>query len=69
MFVTFILPCMKQETDIYQYELDDGTEIHDTSLPFTTTCPYMPGQPVNLLSVPVEVHTGKCQSLVSCMVE
>jgi hypothetical protein len=41
---------------MYQYELDDGTEIHDTSLPFTMACPYMPGQPVNLLSVPVEIH-------------
>lgn len=37
-----------------QYEIDDGTEIHDPTRPFTTACQYLPGQPVNFLWVPVE---------------
>ncbi|KIN06055.1 hypothetical protein OIDMADRAFT_24396 [Oidiodendron maius Zn] len=43
------------QTYYYYYELDDGTEIHDPSVPSTTICPYLPGQQVNLLWVPVEV--------------
>ncbi|EDN97664.1 hypothetical protein SS1G_12518 [Sclerotinia sclerotiorum 1980 UF-70] len=38
-------------TYYYYYEIDDGIEVHDTAIPFTTTCPYMPGQPVNILWV------------------
>ncbi|KAG0652230.1 hypothetical protein D0Z07_1268, partial [Hyphodiscus hymeniophilus] len=49
-------------TYYYYYELDDGTEIHDPSIPSTTTCPYMPGQPVNLLWVPVEVQPLRFRS-------
>lgn len=45
-----------------QYELDDGIEVHDTAIPFTTTCPYMPGQPVNILWVPVEVSSPRLRS-------
>lgn len=43
-------------TDIYKYELNDGTEIHNTALPSTTSCPYLPGQPVNVLNVPVQIN-------------
>jgi len=43
-------------SDICQYELNDGTEIHNTRLPSTTSCPYLPGQPVNVLSVPTQVN-------------
>jgi hypothetical protein len=43
-------------SDIYQYELNDGTEIHNTRLPSTTSCPYLPGQPVNVLSVPTQIN-------------
>lgn len=45
-----------------QYELDDGTEMYDTSVPFTTSCPFLPGQPVNLLAVPVEVQPRRYRS-------
>ncbi|OBT64039.1 hypothetical protein VE03_06679 [Pseudogymnoascus sp. 23342-1-I1] len=41
-------------TYYYYYEIDDGTEIHDPTRPFTTACQYLPGQPVNFLWVPVE---------------
>ncbi|KAL5598774.1 hypothetical protein BROUX41_003890 [Berkeleyomyces rouxiae] len=41
-------------TYYYYYELDGSVETHDTNLPSTTTCPYLPGQPVNTLVVPVE---------------
>ncbi|KFY87852.1 hypothetical protein V500_06720 [Pseudogymnoascus sp. VKM F-4518 (FW-2643)] len=41
-------------TYYYYYEIDDGTEIHDPTRPFTTVCQYLPGQPVNFLWVPVE---------------
>lgn len=48
-----------------QYEIDDGTEIHNTSLPSTTSCPYLPGQPVNILDVPEERNPshGRSSSL------
>lgn len=49
-------------TYYYYYELDDGTEIHDISLPSTTSCPFLPGQPVNLLTVPVEVQPLRYRS-------
>ncbi|QSZ34783.1 hypothetical protein DSL72_007641 [Monilinia vaccinii-corymbosi] len=48
-------------TYYYYYELDGGIEVHDTAIPFTTTCPYMPGQPVNILCVPVEVSPLRLQ--------
>ncbi|KAF4449859.1 hypothetical protein F53441_6939 [Fusarium austroafricanum] len=38
----------------YQYELDGSVETHDPALPSTTACPYLPGQTVNTLIVPVE---------------
>ncbi|TVY71473.1 hypothetical protein LSUE1_G007295 [Lachnellula suecica] len=49
-------------TYFYYYELDDGQEHHDPTLPSTTNCPYLPGQPVNLLSVPVEVQPLRFRS-------
>ncbi|RDW59996.1 hypothetical protein BP5796_11602 [Coleophoma crateriformis] len=49
-------------TYYYYYELDDGTEFHDTSLPSTTYCPYLPGQPVNHMYVPVEVEPTRYRS-------
>ncbi|KAF4332915.1 hypothetical protein FBEOM_13287 [Fusarium beomiforme] len=39
---------------VYQYELDGSVETHDPALPSTTACPYLPGQTVNTLIVPVE---------------
>jgi hypothetical protein len=43
-------------SDTCQYELNNGTEIHNTRLPSTTSCPYLPGQPVNVLSVPTQIN-------------
>lgn len=37
-----------------KYEFGDGTETYDASLPHTTSCPSLPGQPVNILDVPEE---------------
>lgn len=48
--------CLHGCADENQYELNDGTEIHNEVLPSTTTCPYLPGQPVNILNVPTEIN-------------
>ncbi|KAJ3511360.1 hypothetical protein NM208_g15439 [Fusarium decemcellulare] len=39
---------------VTQYEVDGSIETHDPTLPSTTACPYLPGQAVNTLIVPVE---------------
>ncbi|KAG5800444.1 hypothetical protein H9Q69_000483 [Fusarium xylarioides] len=41
-------------TYYYYYELDGSVKTHDPRLPSTTACPYLPGQTVNTLIVPVE---------------
>lgn len=41
----------------YYYEVDGSKETHNPSLPTTTTCPYLPGQTVNTLDVPLERRT------------
>ncbi|KAI0534644.1 hypothetical protein GGR58DRAFT_46721 [Xylaria digitata] len=41
----------------YYYEVDGSTETHNPSLPTTTTCPFLPGQAVNTLDVPLERRT------------
>ncbi|KAL6864293.1 hypothetical protein J3F83DRAFT_743282 [Trichoderma novae-zelandiae] len=41
-------------TYFYYYEVDGSTETFDTTMPYTTACPYMPGQTVNTLQVPTE---------------
>ena len=50
-----------------QYELDGSIETHDSSVPSTTACPYLPGQTVNTLSVPVEQalrqRSASCSSM------
>ncbi|KAI0011769.1 hypothetical protein F4779DRAFT_626292 [Xylariaceae sp. FL0662B] len=38
----------------YYYELDGSVETYDPSLPTTNACPYLPGQTVNTLEVPLE---------------
>jgi len=48
-------------TQMDQYEVDGATETHDPSLPSTTTCPYLPGQNVNTLFVPME-HSARQRS-------
>jgi hypothetical protein len=42
-----------------QYELDGASEAHDPSQPSTNTCPYLPGQTVNTLWIPVEQSLRK----------
>ncbi|PFH55206.1 hypothetical protein XA68_10388 [Ophiocordyceps unilateralis] len=41
-------------TYYYYYEVDGSVETFDPVEPSTTACPYLPGQTVNTLSVPVE---------------
>ncbi|PNY30037.1 Uncharacterized protein TCAP_00053 [Tolypocladium capitatum] len=41
-------------TYYYYYEEDGSTETYDSSEPWTTACPYLPGQTVNTLNVPIE---------------
>ncbi|KAK5997441.1 hypothetical protein PT974_02798 [Cladobotryum mycophilum] len=41
-------------TYYYYYEVDGSSETYDLSMPSTTACPYMPGQTVNTLNVPME---------------
>ncbi|KAA6406595.1 MAG: hypothetical protein FRX48_09650 [Lasallia pustulata] len=38
----------------YYYRLDDDLEYHNPAEPFTTFCPFLPGQEVNVLDVPIE---------------
>lgn len=39
----------------YYYELDGCIEYYDATMPFTTSCPYLPGQPINYIWVPIEI--------------
>ncbi|AEO57535.1 hypothetical protein MYCTH_2079474 [Thermothelomyces thermophilus ATCC 42464] len=48
-------------TYYYYYELDGACETHDPSQPSTNTCPYLPGQTVNTLYIPVE-QSGRKRS-------
>ncbi|KAH8910253.1 hypothetical protein BR93DRAFT_469390 [Coniochaeta sp. PMI_546] len=47
------------QTYYYYYELDGSTETHDPSVPTTNHCPYLPGQTVNTLWVPMEQSSRK----------
>jgi len=56
------IPAIKRRlltTEALQYELDGASETHDPSLPTTNACPYLPGQTVNTLWVPVEQPSRK----------
>ncbi|KXX73583.1 hypothetical protein MMYC01_208743 [Madurella mycetomatis] len=46
-------------TYYYYYELDAASEAHDPTQPSTNTCPYLPGQTVNTLWIPVEQSCRK----------
>ena len=37
-----------------KYRLNDDTDYHDPARPFTTYCPFLPGQPINILDVPIQ---------------
>ncbi|KAK1751809.1 hypothetical protein QBC47DRAFT_329577 [Echria macrotheca] len=47
------------QTYYYYYELDGSSETHDPALPTTNACPYLPGQTVNTLWVPIEQSSRK----------
>ncbi|KAJ0118520.1 hypothetical protein J7T55_009303 [Diaporthe amygdali] len=49
----------------YYYELDCSVETHDPSLPSTSTCPYLPGQTVNMMWVPAEKSDRKRSASLS----
>ncbi len=42
-----------------QYRLNDDLEYHDPTQPFTTMCPFLPGQTINILDVPQEIDGNK----------
>ncbi|KAK7403180.1 hypothetical protein QQX98_011044 [Neonectria punicea] len=58
---------MPRLTTTFQYEVDGAVETHNTTLPSTTACPYMPGQTVNTLIVPVEQALRKRSASLSSM--
>ncbi|KAM4062207.1 hypothetical protein HRG_009055 [Hirsutella rhossiliensis] len=41
-------------TYYYYYEVNGSTETYDPAEPWTTACPFLPGQTVNTLTVPIE---------------
>ncbi|KAH7308194.1 hypothetical protein B0I35DRAFT_443098 [Stachybotrys elegans] len=50
-----------------QYEVNGSTETHDPSVPSTTACPYLPGQTVNMMTVPVERTLRKRSASMNSM--
>ena len=48
-------PLRQGHTYYFFYRLDDALEAYDDGSPYTTVCPLMPGQTVNLLHVPLEL--------------
>lgn len=61
--------CLSDEMTLPQYELDGSTEAHDPSEPSTSSCPYLPGQTVNTLFVPVERPLRHRSASLSSMCE
>lgn len=53
----------------FQYEVDGSIETHDYAMPVTTACPYLPGQTVNTLSIPVEQALRQRSASLSSMRE
>jgi len=43
----------------YYYRLDDYVDFHNEAEPSTTRCPFLPGQPVNILNVPIHLPSAK----------
>ncbi|KAI9876776.1 MAG: hypothetical protein M1830_005721, partial [Pleopsidium flavum] len=57
----------------YYYQLDGDTEYHNPAEPATTSCPLLPGQPLNVLDVPTQIgegdvraRSGSTSSAVGC---
>lgn len=55
------------QTYYYYYELDGTTETYDPTVPTTSQCPYLPGQTVNTLWVPVEQSSRKRSASLNSM--
>lgn len=53
-YVGRMAPRVRAVTDLFQYRLNGETEYHDTAEPTTSSCPLLPGQPVNILDVPIQ---------------
>ncbi|MCJ1395481.1 hypothetical protein MMC18_008367 [Xylographa bjoerkii] len=52
----------------YYYQLNGDIEHHNAAEPWTTSCPFLPGQIVNILEVPIQVQDvthGRCGSASS----
>ncbi|MCJ1283155.1 hypothetical protein MMC26_002482 [Xylographa opegraphella] len=52
----------------YYYQLNGDIEHHNAAEPSTASCPFLPGQIVNILEVPIQVHDvthGRCDSASS----
>ncbi|MCJ1377823.1 hypothetical protein MMC17_000919 [Xylographa soralifera] len=52
----------------YYYQLNGDIEHHSAAEPSTTSCPFLPGQIVNILEVPIQVQDvthGRCDSASS----
>ena len=54
-------------TNSSQYELDGTTETYDPAQPSTTACPYLPGQTVNTMWMPLEQVERKRSASLSSM--
>lgn len=46
----------------YYYKLDDDNEFHNSTEPSTTSCPMLPGQLVNVLSVPMALSGNRSRN-------
>lgn len=51
----------------YYYRLDNETECNDPAVISTRGCPFLPGQEVNVLDVPVQKHSITCESTASLL--
>ncbi|PHH61139.1 hypothetical protein CDD81_756 [Ophiocordyceps australis] len=56
-------------TYYYYYEIDGSIETYDAAEPWTTSCPYLPGQAVNTLIVPIEHSIRKRSASLNSMRE
>ncbi|KAK3682661.1 hypothetical protein B0T22DRAFT_291307 [Podospora appendiculata] len=57
------------QTYYYYYELDGAAETHDPAIPSTNACPYLPGQTVNTIWVPVEQSLRKRSASLNSLCE
>ncbi|KIH91846.1 hypothetical protein SPBR_01479 [Sporothrix brasiliensis 5110] len=55
------------QTYYYYYEVDGSIESHDPAVPSTTACPYLPGQRVNTLWVPIEQSSRQRSASVNSL--